>query len=458
MKRRWWILGGFLLAVAMMNPGALLPGSSGSGTGAQERLLSRAFAQGRLAHSDHEVWVVDQSDTREDGGGTLYIYDGAAIAGGGGQQPAEPKPEVFDLGGEVRDFCLEKTGSAPRRPHMIMFNAANTHAILAFVATGHVVFIDAATRKPVAAFDVGVQAHAAFPSPDQKYVVVANQNGKLLQRIATDYTTNTFSLDEAATLNLATGETPSGALRESPELRPDNAPICPIIDTTSRFSFVTLRGGGLFVVDSTVTPMAIVAEYDRSKVNPNGCGGVQVGDKMYINSGGGTAAWPKGADLYVFPIAGFSTVPTPPNTPEPKLVFSFNDRERADSHGAVLTKGGRFLWVADRFANTIVVVDTQNDAVVNEFSLAGELSDDPAPDLIDISPDGNRVYATLRGPRPLTANNPNVNNAVGSTPGLGVIRVTEDGRSGVLEAVLRISRVVDDVEHADPHGLAMRMK
>jgi hypothetical protein len=401
-----------------------------------------------------EVWAIDQSDTTADGGGTLYIYPGDSLSG---RDAGAAAPEIIDLGGAARDLCLARTGTAPRRPHMQMFNMDYSYAVLAFVATGHVLFIDAASRSPVECIDVGAQAHAAFPSMDDSYVVVANQNGKLLQRITADFATETFTLDPAATLNLATCVTPSGALCEDPVLRPDNAPICPVIDATSQFTFVTLRGGGLFVVDSTATPMAIVAEYDRATVHPNGCGGVELAGKMYVNSGGGTPANPLEADLYKFPLSGYSTTPNPPNTPAPVLVFSHDDRGFVDSHGATLTRQGRFLWVADRAANRIVVVDTSTDSVVNEFTLAGGVSADPAPDLLGIAPSGNRVFATLRGPNPLTGNAPGFNNAVGSTPGVGVIRVEQNGRAGTLYAVAPISHVVGGVERADPHSLAVRL-
>jgi hypothetical protein len=102
-------------------------------------------------------------------------------------------------------------------------------------------------------------------------------------------------------------------------------------------------------------------------------------------------------------------------------------------------------------------VDTGSDAVVNEIALAGSVSADPAPDLMGISPSGNRVYVSLRGPNPLTANVPGVNNAVGSTPGVGILRVTRGGRSGRLQAVAPISHMVGGNETADPHGLAVRV-
>ena len=50
-----------------------------------------------------------------------------------------------------------------------------------------------------------------MPAPDEPYVVVANQNGKLLQRISTDYETSTFALEAGATLDLAD---PHGAAAE----------------------------------------------------------------------------------------------------------------------------------------------------------------------------------------------------------------------------------------------------
>jgi hypothetical protein len=404
-------------------------------------------------HRGYEVWIIDQSDTTPDGGGTLYIYDGKDLA----DDPATAEPEVIDLGGAARTQCLDDTGTAPRRPHYLEFNARHSHAIIAFVATGHVLFMDAATREPVTCIDVGVQAHAAIPSPDETYVIVANQGGKLLQRITTNYRTNTFTLDDAATLDLAGCTTPNGVACEDPAVRPDNAPIITLPDATSTLTFVTLRGGGLFVVDSTATPMQIVGEYDAATVHPIGLLVIEAAGKMYTTSGGGPGN-PFEADLYAFPVRRFSTTPNPPNTPRPKLVFSHDVRRFVSAHGVVLTGDDRFLWVADQAANRIIVVDTRSNTVVNEFNLFGRVSPNPAPDLLDISPQGHLVFMSLRGPVPLTNNDPGFNNAAGSTPGLGVVEVKHDGRRGVLKAVAPITHVVSGKEAADPHGLRVRHK
>ena len=405
--------------------------------------------------SGFEVWAVDQSNTTgTTSGGSIHVYDGSSLEGAAA---AKAEAERIDLGGATQALCLAQTGSAPTRPHMVFFNTGQSHAVLSFVSSGHVVFFDAASRTPLTCIDVGVQAHAAIPAPDESYVVVANQNGKLLQRIRTDYATNTFALDAAATLDLASGTTPSGAPKQDPAVRPDNAPICPLVDSSSRLSFVTLRGGGLFVVDSRATPMRIVAEYDKATVHGNGCGGAETAGKMYLDSGGGTAANLNEFDVYSFALAAFgSGGPFAPNTPAPTLVVSQDDHGHVDAHGTALTKHGRYLWVIDRAGNRIVVIDTATDDVVNELALAGELSDDPSPDLPALSPQGNRMFLTLRGSIPLTGD-PHV--STGSTPGVGVIRVEQGGRDGTLQAIARISNVdAAGVDRGDPHGIAVRRR
>ncbi len=88
--------------------------------------------------------------------------------------------------------------------------------MVSFVASGHVVIFDAESRTPLQCFETTVgstgtrQAHAAFPAPDGSYVLVANQNGKRLERIDTNFATNTFAHNPAATLDLATCTTPIG--------------------------------------------------------------------------------------------------------------------------------------------------------------------------------------------------------------------------------------------------------
>jgi DNA-binding beta-propeller fold protein YncE len=413
-----------------------------------------------------EVWIVDQSGTQPGNpsgpGGTLHIFDGAKLMGSGAAS-AQPIQRI-DLGEMTRDVCAS-TGKVPVRPHMILFNREHTHGILSFVASGHVVIIDAGSRTPLACFltsqsGTGQQAHAAFPAPDGSYIVVANQSGKRLERIDTDFRTNTFVHNPAATLDLATCVTPSGAPCEAPGARLLNWPICPIIDENSQYTFVTLRGGGLFVVDARQTPMRIVAEYDVSAVKGNGCGGAQVGGHMYINSGGSpvnvSGSDPHhpalyGFDVYRFPLSGY-WAERGPNRPAPELLFSKSGM--SDSHGMAPAGDGRFLWVMDRHADVAEVLDVDSGTRVNTIALNGALTPNAAPDLVDAAPSGQRLFVALRGRTPLSGD---PHNATGATPGLGIIRVTDGGRSGELMAVLPLENPVNPGA-ADPHGIRVRMK
>jgi YVTN family beta-propeller protein len=410
-----------------------------------------------VAETPYEVWGIDQSNSPgKVFGGTLYIYDGKDLE----RRAAKAVPEVIDLSLAPATLCFDRTGANPVRPHMLAMNASQTHAVISFVASGHVLIMNARTRTPIECIRSSIgaggarQVHLAIPSPDESYIAVANQNGKLFERIDTDYSTDSFVLNTAAGIDLLTCTTPNGAACQDPALRPDNAPICPIIESTSRFVFVTLRGGGLFVVDATKTPMEIVAEYDLDTVHPNGCLGVQVGQKMYVDSGGGTATHLFGADVYAFPVTGFSSL-NPPNVPAPSVVLS-DASEGADAHGATLAKHQRYLWVANRGENFIWVVDTKTDEVVNTIPLEGPVSDDPTPDLMVTSPNGSHVFMSLRGPVPLTAD-PHV--STGSTPGIGVIKVRESGRGGKFEALAPVTNLDSgDVERADVHALTIRLK
>jgi hypothetical protein len=424
------------------------------------------FADNPASNRGFEVWIADQSDTRPGFGGQLLIYEGSGLKG-----PAAAKAQPIgrlDLGAETADLCRARTGRNPVRPHMVQFNTGHTHAVLSFVASGHIVIFDARARTPLNCFETTVgstgtrQAHAAFPAPDGSFILVANQNGKRLERIDTNFATNTFVHNPAATLDLLTCTTPTGRPCEHPDLRPINWPICPIIDSASRYGFVTLRGGGLFVVNARSTPMTIVAEYDKDTVKGNGCGGIEVGGGMFINSGGSpvnvSGSDPHHPALYGFDVYRFSlrkfAASNPPNTPAPELLFSKSGA--SDSHGIAPAKDDRYIWVMDRHADVAEIIEVASGKRVNTVSLAGPLSGNPAPDLVDASPDRGWLFVALRGPVPLSGD---PHNASGSTPGLGIIRLTHGGRSGRLVAVVPMTNAMQQSGQApDAHGLRVRLR
>jgi len=407
-----------------------------------------------------EVWLVDQSNSFGRAyGGTIHIWDGSDLMGEAAS--AARQTAVVDLAGITAARCMEATGALPVRPHMLAFNSTQSHAVLSFVASGRVVVFDARTREPAACLRVppgtggARQAHAAIPSPDDSYILITNQNGKQLERIRTDYATNSYVHAMAATLNLATCTTPSGQPCQSPALRPDNAPICPPISRTGNYAWVTLRGGGLFVVDTRATPKRTIGEYDQTTVHPNGCGGNDVGGHMYINWGGGTASNLTEFDVYQFPLGGYSATNLP-NTPAPRRVFSADGEPFRDSHRMLPTRDGRYLWAFDRGTNVTEILEGNTGAHIGTVDLRSALSTDPTPDLAELSPSGNRIFMTLRGPNPLSGD-PHV--STGSTPGLGILQVQAGGRGGVMKAIVPISnRDAAGVERADPHGIQVRRR
>ena len=93
---------------------------------------------------------------------------------------------------------------------------------------------------------------------------------------------------------------------------------------------------------------------------------------------------------------------------------------------------------------------------MNTIPLAGPVSDDPTPDLLFVSPNGSHAFMSLRGPVPLTAD-PHV--STGSTPGVGIVKVTEGGRNGIFEAVAPASNIDGTgVERADVHAMTIRIR
>lgn len=404
-----------------------------------------AYLRGAQA-APHEVWLVDQSDTAVDAigagyGGRIHIYDATVLRA----DASSASSEVVELAGDTAALCRTATGVNPVRPHMLYFTGDHGHAVLSFVASGHVVILDAQERQPLACFrtEAGAgsarQAHAAVPTPDDRFVLVANQNGKRFERIRTDYATRTFVQEPEATLDLAALQTAD---------RPDTAPICPFVPSTGFPAFVSLRGGGLFAVDHEATPMRVVAQYTATEVARDGCGFTEARGWVYGN-GGSRPADLAGWFVYRLPVGGPETY-SPQNQPAVEVV-DHDTRGPRDAHG-VVTVRDRYVWVFDRAAHVVQIYRADSAATVTTVNLRTEGSQAPAPDIVAASPDGWAVYAATRGPNPLTGTHA----AVGDAPGLMVLEIQRDGRSAAVRGHAPVSNVVSGVERADPHGIAVR--
>lgn len=477
------------------------------------------------AGKSYEVWVSDQtnsagissaSDTGTHGG-FIRIYDSGCL---------EAKTINCPAGGsQVIDVATWVSGiGLPTRLHGMLPSPNHNYMNVNFVVSGHLAIVDARSKNVVALFrstgtTTGRQNHMSFWSPDGRYLLVSNQNGKLLERVNLTWDASGENLvaavwDKSATLDLAgdllgrlvagqdavadsanyplagvsgsystqSATTPNGALKQDAALRPNNTDICPIAGSEGK-AYVTLGGGGMFVVDYTATPMAIVGEYDAANVHAAGCGGIESGGETYMNTG------TPGPDIseftvYRFPL-NYPDAPdfNAPNMPAPEIIFADPDNgltihgNNRDAHGMTVTKNGKYLHQFDRVRNNVEVFNTKhltrftywlttadgNDPAQGApagtacgTTLGATDSNDPTPDLLALDPKGQRIYVALRGPFPLSVTHA----AVGSCPGLGIVDLQQDGRRGVLTHVLPTfhSNFAGTRNISDPHGAVVRLK
>lgn len=428
---------------------------------------------------------------------------------------------------------------------------------------GYVGIIDGQTKEAVALFrvtgtDVGRSVHMSFWNSDGSALLVANLHGKVLERI--DIKRNSEGKIISATFNksasLGVGKgmtindqakvylglngqgksmlgnvsgnyinkafsdlTPNGFCKEndcdgtnSPlGGRKNNVIICPIPSKNDNI-YMTLGGGGLLIADGKSTPMKIIGEYDNQIVNGAGCGGVQVGTKIWLNSGvsaSGAGLTQSTFTMYTIDDSEFAQKANKPNQPAPVEVFKDlnntatignttgdsknttgqlpNKTTRRDAHGIARTVSGSYVHNVDRIQNNVEVFNTKtlnrttydltsfdgqgngyggcNTVSVNDDN--GLPKNDPAPDLMDTTPDGKYLLVALRGPIPVSVTHA----AQGSCPGVGIIELLDGGETGRLIDVLRTTNTVDtalsDVpggydykgkEHSDIHDVSVRKK
>ncbi|WP_173195941.1 hypothetical protein [Parvularcula mediterranea] len=562
--------------------------------------LGAALAQG---NNGYEVWASDQSNSVSGvsgnglSGSYLWIWDSndieAQLAGGADATPVGCGPnnggkarsnvgpcdllDVFPQDLREFDGSGKPTGNRLSdlngfgRLHGMLPDPQNRYVTANIFAPGggYVGIIDTETKEAVGLFRVtgtnvggGTDVrsvHMSFWDSTGSAVIIANLNGKVLERI--DVRRNGsgkikgLTFNKAASLGVGKGMavtaeatvfrgknahgrkmmgsvagnydeaafadlTPNGFCKENgcadgPDApfggRPNNVIICPI-PSENRKAYVTMGGGGLLVADTDATPMAIVGEYDNQVINGAGCGGGQAGDGMWLNAGvsasGAGATWST-FTMYRLDDTAFSLEPNPINSPEPEVIFRDSGNTatggalagagpngsgqlpgistRRDAHGVAVTVDGAYIHNVDRIQNNVEVFDTVTGARTS-YDLtsangqgsgfgacfdksvsddAGLPANDPAPDLLERTPDGKYLMIALRGPAPVSVKH----SAQGSCPGVGIVELLEGGASGRLVGVLRSVNTVDDspvsapgghaytgAERSDVHGATVVMK
>ncbi|MEA5595717.1 hypothetical protein [Rivularia sp. UHCC 0363] len=429
---------------------------------------------------------------------------------------------------------------------------------------GYVGIIDGRTKGAVALFrvtgtNVGRSVHMSFWNSDGSALLVANLDGKVLERIDIKRDRRgkiiAANFNKSASLGVGKGMTieddakvylgsngqgknmigsivgsydeadfsdltPNGNCKENgcnenpvPEGgRANNVIICPI-PSKRDYDYITLGGGGLLVANTRTTPMTIVGEYDNQVFNGAGCGGVQVDNNMWLNAGvsaSGAGAAQSTFTMYTIDDTKFGSAPNAPNIPEPVLVYKDDTNTntigniegnpnpnnsgqlpgtttRRDAHGIARTLSGSHIHNVDRIQGNVEVFNTKTleRTTYDLTSASGKGNgvgpcdaasvkddvnlplNDPAPDLMDTTPDGKYLVVALRGPVPVSVTHA----AQGSCPGVGIIEVTRGGESGRLAGVLRATNTVDTApvdapgghaytgsEHSDIHDTSARRK
>ncbi len=353
---------------------------------------------GEAQPSPYEVWALDQGLDR------LVIFSSGAIEGGQWSRP----PEVIDLARHGLTI-----------PHMITFSPGGTHAIISDVGTGRVTILRTTGRQVVWSEVVGDHVHHAEATLDRTAILAADTGHRALVEIRANFASESFSV--ARSLDL-------GALEDDIELT-NNAPMCFAFSADGAKAYVTLRGGGLAIVD--VEDLAVTRTYGRSLIAGAGCGAVRTPDGTRVLLNSGTAS---SGSLYVLDTATDELLYTADLTPYGR-----------DAHGlAILSRRG-LAWNVNTVDDNGVVFDLATHRVVATLPFVGD-----APDLLVVSPAATKVFATLRGPNPLTR----APHAAGSTPGLAVLQVTAAGHSARLLGVLPLA-AASEAARSDPHGLAL---
>ncbi|MDZ7362514.1 MAG: hypothetical protein ONB46_17590 [candidate division KSB1 bacterium] len=342
-----------------------------------------------LVQPNFELWVADQ------GTNMIHIIDGATL--------------------QVTKSINIQTETGATKPHMVVMSPDFRYAYFACIGSGHTVVYRVSDYKAVATLATGASTHAAIPNWNGRQIAVAVIGEKALKEIIADPDKETFTIGR--TLNL------TQALPDAANY-PDNAPICQMFTYDGASCYVTLRGGGLAIVNSAT--FQITKSYPLAQVARAGCGlvnGPPGSGLMFANSGTLTTG-----NFYIFQTSGHNMVAS-----------MSTGADGLDAHGVAITPNGRQLWMVNRLSDNVKVFDFQQGSFVETIANVGD-----APDLMVFSPEGGRAFITLRGPNPSTG----THDIRGLTPGVAVIDVAKRTRTTIIP-------LGSDPSVSDPHGIAL---
>jgi len=383
---------------------------------------------------DYEVWVPDQAETSPTGGGTLHVFRSADLLKGS----SAPAVTI-----NLAEAALGVGDGMGKHPHNIGFDPQRTHAVIAYVGSGHVQVMRVRDHTIVASFKMSggpggaAATHNTAVTPARDAIIVANQGAKKLQRISADFANDVYKVDAAAELDLTPLEDAG---------HPSNNPVMALFSADGSYAYVPMRGGGAYTVDYKSTPMRVIATLTKNDIGPQSCCAILAADgSIWTTAQGGPTSTTTSFNLYR--VTGL------PNQPVAKRVLSRTGN--VESHSLALV--GQYLWVVDRFANTLDVLDAKSEEIVGKVDLTtGPLAGhDAAPDILDLAPDGKTAFLTLRGKAPVTSNIKGLDNAVGDVGGFAILKILDAGRGGEVSSIIALPMGAGAAT-VDPHGLRVR--
>jgi DNA-binding beta-propeller fold protein YncE len=338
------------------------------------------------ARAAYEVWVTNQATDEV----LVFADDGLNPAG---------------------RIALDAAGRpATLKPHMIAFSPDGKLAFVANVGarrqTSNVTVIDATTKKVIDHLPAGPGAHAVAVAPDAARAFVANAGGSSVTELVRG----------------ADGRFKPGrdlVIAPEPGAKASH-PICLAFSRDGAKLYVSAAGAGDPTTSGFIAVLSVAQGVELARMRGLGnevCGLVltQDGGRIYFTAGGA--------------VGKFGVL----DTQTDRVIYQAATSGR-DPHGLALSPGGNLVWIINRAAGHITVLNTTtSENFKNYFHIAH------LPDLAAFAPNGLRLFVTLRG-QPATP----VEGGPGREPGLAVI----DAKSGTVLRKLAIA--------GDPHGIAVR--
>lgn len=373
--------------------------------------------------SSYEIWALDQ------GTDVGYVYE--YVADGEFDEVAK-----IDFGSAVDDLHdhnhHDHHNHGGLSPHMIDFSSDFEYAIVALHHGDGIGVVRTTDRELIATVPTGHHSHFGAFAPDDEYITVDHMPGNRVVKVDVDLEAEEFEIVDEIVLSEAAGEEFNG-----------RNPTCHYYTGTG-YTYHTLGpaydDGGLAVINHE--DFELVEAYTADEVAAN-CGVYPHPEEDVVYLTAGKPSDPDNGDEGVGEYFVMDT--------RTHQVIHNTDTRGIDAHGLWITPDGEELWITNRETNNGVIVDTATHEIVEMIEHFGpETGVTPeersAPDILAASPDGKYMFATSRGPNPVTGD-PRA--ATGVTPGVLVMDI--DTRK-LVETI----KPDPDNPASDFHGVSIR--